>query len=95
MSRSYQVNTVSSVAGQTSESVYTQADLDKVDKQILLIAQGKSVSEYEVAGRKLKFRDNPLAEMQALRKLIERTINASKGGKKPLRYSTVVTSKGL
>lgn len=77
----------------TASTVYTQDDLDKIDAQLLLIAQGKAVSEYEVGGRKLKYRGDPLSELKALRKTIERAINA--GAKPRLRYSVIATTKGL
>lgn len=95
MAKSYQVNTASTAAGEAREPVYTAADLDKIDAQLLLIAQGKSVAEYEVAGRKIKYRDNPVTELQLLRKTIERQINAAAGKSSRLRYSVVTTSKGL
>ncbi len=73
---------------------YEQADLDAVNELIAVMGSGKSVSEYEVRGRKLKYRDLSLSELQALRRMMSDDMAAASGEETP-RYGLIMTGKGL
>lgn len=76
------------------ESGYTPDDLSQIDTQIRLLSTGKSVAEYEVGGRRLKFRDLSLDDLQRLRRTVETALKRQ-SGKKRIRYSLISTSKGF
>lgn len=78
----------------STTAAYTSEDLEQIDAQMRLMSQGKSISEYEIAGRKLKYRDLSLNDLQRLRRTVENALNAA-NGKRRLRYSLISTSKGF
>lgn len=79
---------------EVTEGQYTPDDLTQINTQIRLLSTGKSVAEYEVGGRKLKFRDLSLDDLQRLRRTVETALN-QQAGKKRIRYSLISTSKGF
>lgn len=76
----------------SSYSNYTAEDLQAIDKQIKALSTGQSVSEYEIRGRRVKYQNLTLEELQRLRRTIEQQLG---GGKKRNRYKRIVTSKGF
>lgn len=73
---------------------YTQEDLTAVDDLIKLYSTGKAVEEYEIKGRRLKYKHLSLTELQTLRRTIEGAMLASTGQKRR-RYALITTDKGL
>lgn len=68
---------------------YTKEDLTNIDAAISEMAMGQRVGEVVCAGRRIKYADVSLAQLEALRSRIARSFN------KPKRFSQLVSDKGL
>ena len=69
---------------------YSSTDLVAIDAAILAFAAGDRVSDVTCNGRRIKYADVTLLELQNLRGIISRSLN---GGRR--RFSQIISSKGL
>lgn len=68
---------------------YTATDLSNIDAAINEMAMGERVGEVVCAGRRIKYADVTLSELEALRSRVANSFN------KPKRFSQLIYSKGL